>query len=79
MQKLNRDLTYAQPGSKPRIAAEKRLAEMKEEERQFIKSLPDSYKYARIDELISGFDKPASSGDIKFTNPKAADYYNQYK
>jgi len=80
-QKLNRDLTYAKPGTPTREAAEKRLAEMKAEERQFIRGLPKSYPDARIDELIQE-QAPANattSGDIKFTNPKAADYYNQYK
>jgi hypothetical protein len=65
MQKLNRDLTYAQPGSKPRLAAEKRLAEMKAEEQQFIRSLPDSYEYARIDELIKEPSTVNTSNELK--------------
>jgi hypothetical protein len=50
------------PDNKYRIAAEKRLAEMKREEQQYIRSLPQSYELARIDDLIqeSGTDNATS-------------------
>lgn len=62
--KINRNLGLP-PESSARKAAEKRLAEMKQEERQFIRSLPQSYELARIDELIKDVDAGGStpSGD----------------
>jgi FtsZ-interacting cell division protein ZipA len=50
------------PDNKYRIAAEKRLEEIKREEQQYIRSLPQSYELARIDDLIqeSGTDNATS-------------------
>jgi hypothetical protein len=49
---LNRRAGLKDPKSNIRIAAEKRLEEMKRQEQDYIRGLPKSYPDARIDDLI---------------------------
>jgi hypothetical protein len=52
IKELNRRAGLKDPKSDIRIAAEKRLAEMKRQEQDYIRGLPKSYPDARIDDLI---------------------------
>jgi len=75
-QKLNRDLTNAKPGTKIRIAAEKRLEEMKREEQKYIRDLPKSYELAKIDDLIQ--ESNADSGTSPYS-PEVQAALDKYK
>lgn len=79
LSRLNYIINKAEPGAKSRIDAEKRLAQLQEEEKQFIRGLPDSYPDARISEAIKN---PADSGatpagELEFSSDveKAIDKY----
>lgn len=80
IRELNKRLAL-KPDNKARVDAEKRLAEIKQEKQQYIKSLIKSYEFANIADIVAESDAGGSntSGDIKFNDPKAAKYYEQYK
>jgi hypothetical protein len=69
------------PDNKFRKDAENRLAEIKREEQRYIRDLAKSYELAKIDDILAEANAGDStaSGDIKFNDPKAAQYYEQYK
>lgn len=81
IRQLNSRMSIKDPNSDVRKSAEKRLAEMKREEQRYIRDLAKSYELAKIADIVAESNAGGSntSGDIKFNDPKAAKYYEQYK